>query len=44
MGKTVMIIALAAILIRVVDNYFNYGMYTAAVVSMAREILRSFGL
>ena len=41
MGKIVMITALSAVLIRVVDNHFYYGKYTDAVMRMVREMLRS---
>jgi hypothetical protein len=44
MGKIVMIAALAAALIRMGDAYLYSGKYTDAVVLMAREMLRSFGL
>ena len=44
MGKIVMIAALTAVLVRVTDNYFYYGRYTDAVMSMAHDVLRSLGI
>jgi hypothetical protein len=44
MGKIVMIAALTAALIRMVDSHLYYGKYTDAAMFMAREILRSFGM
>lgn len=44
MGKLVMIAALTAALLRMADNYLYYGRYTDTAVSMAREIMRSFGV
>jgi hypothetical protein len=44
MGKTVMIVAVSATLIRVADNYFYFGKYTDALVFMMRDMLRWFGV
>ena len=44
MGKIALSAALAALLLRMADNYLFFGKYTDAALFVTGQILRSFGL